>query len=181
MADFADPGERPLAHDSLGLLVVTFAVHALELSLEDRFLLVDQLPMPRVLGALAFVLEGGELRRSRNIYRCGPSYRASWIDRKQASYPVGVAVVGAEKTAPSLKQGNVGSDASAATLPRTVTEAVIVCPQCGFWKVETMPTDACRHTYQCEGCLTLLTPLPGDCCVFCSYSDQVCPPKQAAA
>jgi len=62
-----------------------------------------------------------------------------------------------------------------------VTEARITCPDCGFSKAETMPTNACLHTYRCEDCLELLTPRPGDCCVFCSYSDQECPPKQAAA
>jgi hypothetical protein len=40
-----------------------------------------------------------------------------------------------------------------------------------------MPTDACQHFYRCQGCGTLLKPLAGDCCVFCSYSDHVCPPK----
>ena len=62
-----------------------------------------------------------------------------------------------------------------------VTEARITCPECGFSKVETMPTDACQHFYRCEGCGGLLKPLPGDCCVFCSYADSLCPPKQTAA
>lgn len=62
-----------------------------------------------------------------------------------------------------------------------VTEARVTCPTCGFTKVETMPTDACRHSYRCEGCGEMLRPLSGDCCVFCSYADAVCPPKQAAA
>jgi len=59
-----------------------------------------------------------------------------------------------------------------------VTEATLMCPECGFAKVETMPTAACQYFYRCEACATTLKPLPGDCCVFCSYSDQVCPPKQ---
>jgi hypothetical protein len=37
------------------------------------------------------------------------------------------------------------------------------------------------HFYRCEGCGTLLKPREGDCCVFCSYADRPCPPKQAAA
>jgi hypothetical protein len=61
-----------------------------------------------------------------------------------------------------------------------VTEARIVCPECGFAKVEAMPLDACQHFYPCEGCETLLSPLDGDCCVFCSYADHRCPPMQAA-
>ncbi len=63
---------------------------------------------------------------------------------------------------------------------QVVTEARITCPECGFAKVETMPTDACQHFYRCDGCETLLRPLAGDCCVFCSYADHACPPKQAA-
>ena len=43
-----------------------------------------------------------------------------------------------------------------------------------------MPTDACQYFYACVGCGVVLKPLPGDCCVFCSYADQVCPPKQTA-
>jgi len=46
-----------------------------------------------------------------------------------------------------------------------VTEARITCPEYGFSKVETQ---------------ALLTPGPGDCCVFCSYADHACPSKQAA-
>jgi hypothetical protein len=62
-----------------------------------------------------------------------------------------------------------------------VIKARITCPECGFSKVETMPIDACQHFYRCEGCDALLKPLPGDCCVFCSYADSLCPPKQHAA
>jgi hypothetical protein len=62
----------------------------------------------------------------------------------------------------------------------TVTEATITCPECGFAKAETMPVDACRYFYRCEACEATLRPLPGDCCVFCSYSDQSCPSKQVA-
>lgn len=61
-----------------------------------------------------------------------------------------------------------------------VLEATITCPQCGFAKAETMPTDACQYFYRCEGCGTVLKPRPGDCCVFCSYADTKCPPMQAA-
>lgn len=57
-------------------------------------------------------------------------------------------------------------------------EATITCPDCGISNVETMPKDACQFFYTCKGCGITLRPLPGDCCVFCSYSDQFCPPKQ---
>jgi hypothetical protein len=62
-----------------------------------------------------------------------------------------------------------------------VTEATITCPVCGHREQETMPMDACRYIYSCDACGTLLRPKPGDCCVFCSYADSVCPPKQIAA
>jgi hypothetical protein len=44
-----------------------------------------------------------------------------------------------------------------------------------------MPTDACRFSHVCEGCGATLKPLPGDCCVFCSYGSVPCPPVQRAA
>ena len=62
-----------------------------------------------------------------------------------------------------------------------VTEATITCPACGHRKRETMPVNECLYFYACEACGELLRPKPGDCCVFCSYSDSVCPPKQRAA
>lgn len=57
-------------------------------------------------------------------------------------------------------------------------ESTIKCPQCGFEKQETMPTDACQISYECPNCKTLLKPKQGDCCVFCSYGSVKCPPKQ---
>jgi hypothetical protein len=58
--------------------------------------------------------------------------------------------------------------------------STITCPDCGARKTETMPTDACQFFYDCTGCGRLLRPKPGDCCVFCSYGDVPCPPKQAS-
>jgi hypothetical protein len=37
-------------------------------------------------------------------------------------------------------------------------DSVITCPQCGFAKRETMPTDACQFYYECEGCKALSAP-----------------------
>lgn len=59
-------------------------------------------------------------------------------------------------------------------------ESVITCPQCGHQRRETMPADACQFFYECQGCGGLLRPMPGDCCVFCSYGSVKCPPVQAA-
>jgi hypothetical protein len=59
-----------------------------------------------------------------------------------------------------------------------VLESTLVCPRCGFAALETMPTDACQHFYECRECKTLLRPKPGDCCVFCSFGSVPCPPVQ---
>lgn len=54
----------------------------------------------------------------------------------------------------------------------------ITCPECDFTKEEEMPTDSCRFFYICANCGITLKPYEGDCCVFCSYGDRQCPPKQ---
>lgn len=59
-------------------------------------------------------------------------------------------------------------------------EATITCPECGASALERMPENACQVVYACKGCGEVLTPLPRDCCVFCSYADVPCPPRQLA-
>ena len=59
-----------------------------------------------------------------------------------------------------------------------VTEALLTCPVCGASQRVIMPLDACQVLFDCEHCGARLRPLDGDCCVFCSYADVVCPPKQ---
>ena len=59
-----------------------------------------------------------------------------------------------------------------------VLQSVLTCPSCGHAKQETMPTDACQFFYECERCKTLLRPLPGNCCVYCSFGSVQCPPMQ---
>lgn len=59
-----------------------------------------------------------------------------------------------------------------------VLESIITCPNCGFKKEETMPVDACQFFYQCTNCKTMLKPMQGDCCAFCSYGSVMCPPMQ---
>jgi hypothetical protein len=61
-----------------------------------------------------------------------------------------------------------------------ILRCTLVCPQCRTQATEMMPTDACQYFYECAGCHELLKPKPGDCCVFCSYGDIKCPPKQIA-
>ncbi|NBU82033.1 MAG: MerC domain-containing protein [Flavobacteriaceae bacterium] len=58
-------------------------------------------------------------------------------------------------------------------------KSTLTCPNCGYRKDEIMPTDACQFFYECEKCKTILKPLEGDCCVFCSYGSVKCPPIQA--
>jgi len=67
-----------------------------------------------------------------------------------------------------------------AMIPLPALESMLTCPQCGFAAVETMPTDACLHFYECTSCHALLRPKPRDCCVFCSYGSVKCPPIQQA-
>ena len=57
-------------------------------------------------------------------------------------------------------------------------ESTLTCPNCGYQKTETMPTDACSWFYECEKCKAILKPLEGDCCVYCSYGSVPCPPIQ---
>ncbi len=65
-------------------------------------------------------------------------------------------------------------------VPATL-QSVLTCPHCGLATTETMPTDACVYFHECTGCHTLLKPLVGDCCVYCSYGSVKCPPIQAGS
>ena len=58
--------------------------------------------------------------------------------------------------------------------------STLTCPQCGHQSTETVPTTACQFFYDCRGCGAVLSPKPGDCCVFCSFGDVPCPPIQQA-
>ena len=57
-------------------------------------------------------------------------------------------------------------------------KSAIKCPECGYEKEETMPTDSCLFFYECTNCKTMLKPKSGVCCVFCSYGSVLCPSKQ---
>lgn len=72
-------------------------------------------------------------------------------------------------------------DAMLDTAIKTSLESAITCPKCDHQKVEVMPTDSCVFFYECTDCKTMLKPLPGDCCVFCSYGSIPCPPKTSGA
>ncbi|XWX02569.1 GDCCVxC domain-containing (seleno)protein [Aggregatilineales bacterium SYSU G02658] len=58
-------------------------------------------------------------------------------------------------------------------------QAKLICPVCAAEHVETMPEDYCQFFYECSACHARLRPAVGDCCVYCSYADTPCPPKQA--
>jgi hypothetical protein len=60
-------------------------------------------------------------------------------------------------------------------------ESIVTCPHCGFSRAETMPTEYCQIRYTCSQCGTVLKPLAGDCCIYCSYGSAQCPSKQAEA
>ncbi|MDU0372315.1 GDCCVxC domain-containing (seleno)protein [Hymenobacter monticola] len=67
------------------------------------------------------------------------------------------------------------------TSPTTATAeltSVLTCPVCQHAQAEQMPTDACQWFYECTSCHTVLKPLAGDCCVYCSYGTVPCPPIQ---
>ncbi|HEX6134351.1 MAG TPA: GDCCVxC domain-containing (seleno)protein [Longimicrobiales bacterium] len=57
--------------------------------------------------------------------------------------------------------------------------ATITCRACGTATREPMPENACLHLFVCPACGAQLRPKPGDCCVFCSYGDRMCPPRLA--
>ncbi len=58
------------------------------------------------------------------------------------------------------------------------TQSTITCPHCQFEKSETMLVDSCQVVYECQQCHDTLRPKVGDCCVFCSYGTNPCPPIQ---
>jgi hypothetical protein len=64
------------------------------------------------------------------------------------------------------------------TSPNVTLTATLTCPLCRASHTETMPTDFCQIVYRCAVCGGTVRPKPGDCCVFCSYADTRCPPKQ---
>ncbi|RLB66854.1 MAG: hypothetical protein DRH08_05125 [Deltaproteobacteria bacterium] len=57
-------------------------------------------------------------------------------------------------------------------------DSTLTCPNCGHVEMLAMPSNACQFFHHCSGCGKRLKPLPGDCCVFCSYGDVPCPPIQ---
>jgi len=59
-----------------------------------------------------------------------------------------------------------------------VASCTLTCPFCGSRTPHDMPVDACQFFLDCPVCLQVIRPKPGDCCVYCSYGDTKCPPRQ---
>ena len=57
-------------------------------------------------------------------------------------------------------------------------KSTITCPECGKRTEQDMPTESCQYFWECPECKEVLKPKKGDCCVFCSYGDEPCPPVQ---
>ncbi|NNE81438.1 MAG: hypothetical protein HKN18_14320 [Silicimonas sp.] len=57
--------------------------------------------------------------------------------------------------------------------------STLTCPECSAKTTAEMPTDACQYFWDCPACGAVLRPLPGDCCVWCSFGTVPCPPVQA--
>ncbi|WP_254435998.1 GDCCVxC domain-containing (seleno)protein [Ruegeria arenilitoris] len=64
------------------------------------------------------------------------------------------------------------------TKQTVVLDSTLTCPRCGHVEIEKMSTDSCQWFYECKSCKSVLKPLEGDCCVFCSYATVPCPPIQ---
>lgn len=63
-------------------------------------------------------------------------------------------------------------------MAEVVLESRITCPYCSHAALELMPTTACQFFYECTACGQVLSPKPGDCCVYCSFGTVPCPPIQ---
>ena len=61
---------------------------------------------------------------------------------------------------------------------RVVFRSTITCPHCGKVTTEQMPSNACVYFFICTRCQQTVKPLPGKCCVYCSYGTVKCPPAQ---
>jgi RimJ/RimL family protein N-acetyltransferase len=59
-----------------------------------------------------------------------------------------------------------------------IAVSTLACPFCGCRSTHDMPTDACQFFLECPICFQVIRPKPGDCCVFCSFGDAKCPPRQ---
>lgn len=61
---------------------------------------------------------------------------------------------------------------------KIITQSTLTCPHCNKTTEMEMPTDACQYFFDCPECKSVIKPLKGDCCVYCSYGTEPCPPIQ---
>jgi len=61
---------------------------------------------------------------------------------------------------------------------KIITNTNLTCPMCQFVQTLEMPIESCQTSHKCTNCEAILKPKEGDCCVFCSYGDTPCLPKQ---
>ena len=54
----------------------------------------------------------------------------------------------------------------------------LTCPHCKHKELILMPEDKCMYFRECSNCKKVITPIKGDCCVFCSYGSVPCPSIQ---
>lgn len=69
--------------------------------------------------------------------------------------------------------------AKSTKIKAVVLESMLTCPECNVEHLEVMPTDSCQYFYECTSCKSILKPLDGDCCVYCSFGSVPCPPIQS--
>lgn len=96
-----------------------------------------------------------------------------------ASYHVQLIYAGLAGLAVAAVWNVIAKRRSSACCRRVELQSTLTCPHCGHQKQETMPTNACLYSYECQSCHATLRPKPEDCCVFCSYGSVRCPPIQA--
>jgi hypothetical protein len=122
-------------------------------------------------------------RRHRNAYLLALAFAsaAALLYAYNVRLAAPLVYGGLAGLAVSAAWGYVENRRRGACQPVIQTQSRLTCPQCGFRATETMPTDACLYFYECPACKGLLKPKTGDCCVFCSYGDVRCPPKQTGS
>ena len=58
------------------------------------------------------------------------------------------------------------------------TQAKICCPFCRFEKAEEMAVGFPERQYTCSACGKKLEVAEAECCVYCKFSDAICPEQQ---
>jgi hypothetical protein len=61
---------------------------------------------------------------------------------------------------------------------KLISHTHLTCPFCGFREALEIPVDFCLISHRYANCNMHIKPAPDDCCVFCSYGDTLCIPKQ---